>query len=327
VQLFVPHRVRVARGLVAILSVSACVSMLSCTDERHEPWQAVAARIEETCDPDSTAVLVLFDRDLFDYVRSRLPKTFEVIPFRHPDVPRHDAYVPAQLGRMFREASAATQLRPVVWVVGRRTDSPGRKHAARFADMVASSFRRLVFRETVDTFQGTLEVAWWADQPGGVTRRVDIARALAWADSVKAVGVPKPTPITRPFSRGELEIDQDTLSLYMAKLPDTSFYSIGGCSEVEITFWNASERLGGMGPGVVPVLIDHVADPNSFVRERVQEALQLVTQDERILARTGGEYITFYDKPGTPAPEIAKAWWARYRRFWAPLDTVRPDAR
>jgi hypothetical protein len=118
-----------------------------------------------------------------------------------------------------------------------------------------------------------------------------MAKAQAWAESVLVVGIPKRTPITQPFSPSELCIDPDTLSSYIAKLPDTSFYSIGGCSEAEITIWDASERLGAMGPGVVPVLIDHIADPNPLVRQRVQEALFYATQDERILARSGSEYI------------------------------------
>ncbi len=168
-------------------------------------------------------------------------------------------------------------------------------------------------------------MSWWVDRPWGVSQRVSIAQALAWADSAKATGVPKPTPIRRPFSRNELQIDPDTLNLYLSKLPDTSFYSIGGCSEVETVFWNASDRLASMGPGVVPVLIDHISDSNPFVRERVQEALQSATQDERILARTGGEYIAFY-KPGTSAPEVAKAWWVKFGRFWPP-GSIRPGAR
>lgn len=154
---------------------------------------------------------------------------------RHPDVPQHDAFVPLQLGRMYREGSAVTGRCPDVWVVGRRSISPGRKRAARFADMVASMLRRQVFRDSLDTFQGRLEFSRWVDRPGGVALRADMAQAQAWAESVLAVGIPKPTPITRPFSPSELQIDPDTLSFYIAKLPDTSFYSIGGCSDVEIT--------------------------------------------------------------------------------------------
>ncbi len=150
-----------------------------------------------------------------------------------------------------------------------------------------------------------------------------MSRAQAYADSVLAGGIPKPIPITRPFTPSELEIDPDTLSFYVARLADTSFYSIGGCSEVEIAVWNASERLGQLGPGVVPVLIQRTADPNPFVLERVQEALLLATQDERILARTNGEYLRFIDQPASSSRNIVGAWWAKFGRYWVPADSTR----
>ena len=78
-----------------------------------------------------------------------------------------------------------------------------------------------------------------------------------------------------------------------------------------------------MGPGVVPVLVGRIADANPFVRERVQEALLLATQDERIMARSGGEYIKFYDQ-SDPPPEVVKAWWAKFGHFWVSADTSLP---
>ena len=129
--------------------------------------------------------------------------------------------------------------------------------------------------------------------------------------------------IKRYFRSEGLAIDPDTLSFYVAHLADTSFYSIGGCSDVEIVLWTASERLGQMGPGVVPVLVKRVADPNPFVRERVQEALMMATQDERVMARTQGEYLTFYDQPTRSGRDIVAEWWAKFGHFWLPADSVR----
>lgn len=185
------RRSRLLGALLAILSVFTWVWMLSCTDARKEPWRALVARIASTSDPDSTTVVVLFDDDLFKYVRSRLAKRFKVVPFRHPAVPLSDAFLPLQVGRMYREASAATADRPEVWVVGRRTGSTGRKHAARFADMAAFMNRRRVLRDSLDTFQGTLELSRWVDQPGGVAQRVAMLRGQAWADSVLAARGPQ----------------------------------------------------------------------------------------------------------------------------------------
>src|SRR4026209_2339526 len=86
----------------------ACVCVLSCTDARKEPWRALTARIASTSDPDSTAVVVLFDGDLFEYVHSRLPKAFRVVPFQRAAVPQSDAFLPSQVGRMYRDELAVT---------------------------------------------------------------------------------------------------------------------------------------------------------------------------------------------------------------------------
>jgi hypothetical protein len=272
-------------------------------------------------------VLVLFDEDLYGYVHSELPKGFKTVPLRYLDVPQSDSLTRPQLGRIYRDAATATASYPDLWVVNRHSGSIGRERAARFADLAAAMLRRRVLRDSLDTPQGKLEFSRWVDRPGGVARRQEIAQTRAWVESVLAVGLPKRTPITRPFSASELLINPDTLGFYLAKLPDTSFYSIGGCSDVEIIDWNAPAKLGAMGPGAVPPLLDRITDPNSFVRERVQEALLYATQDERILARTGGEYIKFYDQPSTPPENIVRAWWGKFGRFWASADTVREDRR
>jgi hypothetical protein len=151
--------------------------------------------------------------------------------------------------------------------------------------------------------------------------------AFAYADSVMAAGIPRRTPIARAFTPIELQINLDTLSIYMSRLPDTSFYSIGGCSEVEIISWTAVEKLASLGPGVVPVLIEQLSDPDPFVRERVEEALMSATQDERILARSGGEYMVFYDQQAVPPREIAAAWWKKYGHFWSAADSTLRRSR
>jgi hypothetical protein len=102
-----PMRFRFA-GLLAIVLVAICACVLRPADGGEQPWRGLAKRIMSTGRPDSTAVLVLFDEDVVESLRSRLPKSFKVVPFRHPDVPRHDEFVPAQLGQLYREASAAT---------------------------------------------------------------------------------------------------------------------------------------------------------------------------------------------------------------------------
>ena len=290
-----PMRLRIVATL-AIVLVAICTCGLQPAGGGEEPWRGLAKRIMSTSRSDSTAVLVLFDDDLVQGLRSRLPQSFKIVLFRHPDVLHHDTYVPAQLGQMYREASAATGNYPDVWVVGRPSGSIGRRRAPRFADMAVSMIRSRVLRDSIKTSRGTVEFSRWVDRPGGAEQRAEMRRAQAYADSALAGGIPKPTPITRPFALSELQINRDTLSYFVARLADTSFYSIGGCSEVELVFWDVSEGLGRLGPGVVPVLVARIGDPNPFVCERVQEALLLATQDERILARTNGDYLKFYDQ-------------------------------
>ena len=317
-----PIRLRPA-DLFAIALVASCVYAPQRAAGAKDPLRGLAKRIMSTSTPDSTAVLVLFDEDLLDGLRSRLPQAFKVVPFRHADVPHHDAFSPAQRGQMYRAASAATENYPEVWVVGRRSGSEARMRAARFADQAASMIRTPALRGSVQTAQGTVEFSRWVDRPGGVAWRAGMRLGQAYADSVLAAGPPKRVPITGPFSPSELEVDPDTLSYFLGRLADTSFYSIGGCSEVEIVMWTASERLGQLGPGAVPALVNRIADPDPFVRERVQEALLLATQDERILARTDGEYLKFYDQPASAPRDVVRAWWTKYGPYWAPADSTR----
>lgn len=287
-----------------------------------DPWRALVKRITATSQADSTAVLVLFDDDVIQALRSRLPQTFTIIPFRLADIPGHDAYVTPQLGQMYQEASAAMQNCSDVWVVGRVAGPAGRSRAARFAYMAASVNRNRVLRDSVLTSRGEVAVSRWVDRPGGAAQRAQMRQAMAFADSVLARGTPEIIPITRPFTPAELALDPDTLSFYVTELADTSFYTIGGCPGVELVFWNASERLGQMGPGIVPVLVKHIADPSPFVRERVQEALLYATQQDRILARTGGEYIKFYDQPSRSPLDLVEAWWAKYGHYWTVGDST-----
>jgi len=204
-------------GLIAIVSVAICVCALEAADAGDDPSSRLAEKIMSTSHPDSTAVLVLFDEDLVQGLRSRLPQPFKVVPFRHPDVPHHDAFVPAQLGQMYREASAATWSCSDVWVIGRLAGPTGRRRATGFADMAASMVRSRVLRDSLKTSRGMVTFSRWVDRPGGAAQRAETRRALEHADSVLARGIPKPTPITRPFTLSELQLNRDTLSYFVAR--------------------------------------------------------------------------------------------------------------
>ncbi len=303
----------------AVFSVAATACSPHAATSSPDPLRGLVRRIVATRRPDSTAVLVVLDTDLLADLRARLPRSIAVVQISLPS----EAPTPAQIGQMFRETSAATTHYTDVWVVGHPSGPGVSRRAAAVAEMSARMSRTRVLGDSVRTSRGTVTFAQWVDLPGGVARRAETHRALAYADSILAHGDPKPVPITRPFTRSELAVDRDTVAYYVAQLADTSFYSIGGCSEVEIVVWSASEKLGQMGPGIVPVLVRQIADPNPFVRERVQEALLLATQDERVLARTGGDYLKFYDQPERSPRDIVETWWSKFGRFWMPADSTR----
>ncbi|NOT32655.1 MAG: hypothetical protein HOP12_00620 [Candidatus Eisenbacteria bacterium] len=305
--------------LAMILLVAGYACFRVYADVTKEPWRAMVERIASESDPDSTAVIVPFDPDPFVYYNSRLPNPFKVVPFRHPDVPFHDDYRPLQLGGMYRQATVSTLGFRDVWVVVRSPNSAIRKRAVRFAEQAGGWLRQLETRDSLDSFQGKLRFTHWTNRPSGTADRAEMEAGMRWADSVLALGPPRRERISRPFTRDELFVNPETLAVYLALLADTSFYSIGGCGEIEIQFWNASERLGQLGPGVVPVLIDRITDPDEHVRDRAREALLLATQDDRILARTGGEYLELH-QPRAESRASAQEWWTRYRGFWTPAE-------
>jgi hypothetical protein len=264
-------------------------------------------------------VLVVADRALLEDLLDLSSRAIAVLPIALPS----SAPTPAQIGQMFRETSAATLKYTDIWVVGGSQDPKTSRRAGAVAEMAARMSRARVLRDSVKTSRGTVTFSRWVDFPGGVAQRIETRRALAAADSLLARGVPKRLPITTPFTRSDLALDRDTVAYFVGRLADTSFYSIGGCSEVEIVTWDASEKLGQMGPGVVPILVKRIADPDPFVRERVQDALLFATQDERILARTGGDYLKFYDQPEGSARGIVEAWWSKFGHFWTSADSTR----
>jgi hypothetical protein len=115
-------------------------------------------------------------------------------------------------------------------------------------------------------------------------------------------------------------VDRDTLALYLGRLGDRSFYRHYGDEDEPGTLWIAAERLGQLGPGVIPALMARVDAPDEHERMLVHFALMLASHDEAILARTGGEYAdpegVLEGAPHDRNAAIARAWWAKHRHFW-----------
>ncbi|MCC6349983.1 MAG: hypothetical protein IT347_10395 [Candidatus Eisenbacteria bacterium] len=320
---------RTGPGLVRLIGVAAVAAVVCGSGARAaarpDPLRGLAARIEAGAHPESSAVIVVSDEDLGRALRALLPRSIAVVPFWPAGVRRAGPVEPALAGRLFRAASAATANATDLWVVGysRPSDPPATRRTDAFADRAAAPGRRRVARDSLGTPRGLVTISRWLDLPGGLAQRDRIRRGMAYAESVLAHGGSTRTVITQPFTRGDLAFDADSAAWYLAHLADTTLYSIGGCSDVQTLSWDSSEKLGRMGPGIVPLLLKRMGDPDHFVRERVQDALLFVTQDERILARTGGEYVKFYDQPDRAPRDVAAAWWAKFGRFWTPADSTR----
>lgn len=171
----------------------------------------------------------------------------------------------------------------------------------KWADNDAMGLRPMIWSAAVSI----MVCAWW---PSTSAAGADPLRGLA-----KRI-----VSTSRPDSAAVLLVSDDRL---LEKLR-SRLRSLEASSQSTIS-WNASEKLGQMGPGVVPVLVPRIADPNRFVRERVQDALLFATQDERILARTVGDYLKFYEQPARSPQEIVEAWWKKFGRYWTLADTTR----
>lgn len=151
-----------------VLLIGAYADFRYYIDYTKERWRDVVARVAAVSAPESTAVIVTFDPDPFEFYNQRLPHRYRVVPFAHPDVPFHDAWTDAQLAEMDRAVRDATRDAADVWVVIRSPNSPPRKLVARMADSVAASGRELALRDSLDSYQGKLRIRRWRSVDRGV---------------------------------------------------------------------------------------------------------------------------------------------------------------
>jgi hypothetical protein len=48
-----------------------------------------------------------------------------------------------------------------------------------------------------------------------------------------------------------------------------------------------------------------------------------LSQTDRHMVRTNGEYLKFHDQPASSPRDIVGAWWAKFGHYWAPADSTR----
>ncbi|WP_404474169.1 hypothetical protein [Vreelandella venusta] len=84
---------------------------------------------------------------------------------------------------------------------------------------------------------------------------------------------------------------EEEAAYYVSRLADRRFVSSYGDGDNPKTWYIAAERLGEIGLPAVPLLFAQLATQNAYEQMLVLYALQLATQDPRLMARTRGDYI------------------------------------
>lgn len=114
--------------------------------------------------------------------------------------------------------------------------------------------------------------------------------------------------------------DEDKAHYYASRLADRGFVDVYGGEEHPRVWYIAAEQLGQLGKPAVPVLYALIDTQDEYELMLVLYALQLATQDARLMAETNGEYVqltTSLDPTAnTVNREIALRWWEQHGWQW-----------
>lgn len=114
--------------------------------------------------------------------------------------------------------------------------------------------------------------------------------------------------------------EEDKVHYYASRLADRSFIDVYGDEEHRKVWYIAAEQLGQIGAPAVPVLYALIDTRDEYELMLVLYALQLATQDARLMATTGGEYVRLTTSLEPTANsvnrEIALRWWEQHGWRW-----------
>ena len=114
--------------------------------------------------------------------------------------------------------------------------------------------------------------------------------------------------------------EEDKVHFYASRLADRGFVDVYGGEEHPRVWYIAAEQLGQIGSPAVPVLYALIDTRDEYELMLVLYALQLATQDARLMAETGGEYVqlTTSLEPAANSVnrEIALRWWEEHGWRW-----------
>ncbi|WP_111414699.1 hypothetical protein [Billgrantia lactosivorans] len=109
---------------------------------------------------------------------------------------------------------------------------------------------------------------------------------------------------------------EDEVHYYISRLADRRFIDVYGGTEHPRVWYIAAERLGQIGEPAVPLLFTLLDTGNEYELMLALYALQLATQDPRLMARTGGDYVRLTtaldENANAENRRIALEWWQRH---------------
>ena len=114
--------------------------------------------------------------------------------------------------------------------------------------------------------------------------------------------------------------EEDKVHYYASRLADRGFVDVYGDEEHPRVWYIAAEQLGQLGQPAVPVLYALIDTRDEYELMLVLYALQLATQDARLMTATGGEYVrlttSLEPTANTANREIALKWWEEHGWRW-----------
>ena len=114
--------------------------------------------------------------------------------------------------------------------------------------------------------------------------------------------------------------EEDKVHYYASRLADRRFVDVYGGEEHPRVWYIAAEQLGQIGQPAVPVLYSLIDTRDEYELMLVLYALQLATQDARLMAETGGAYVqltTSLEPTANSANrDIALRWWEEHGWRW-----------
>ncbi|QOR39522.1 hypothetical protein HNO52_14095 [Billgrantia diversa] len=114
--------------------------------------------------------------------------------------------------------------------------------------------------------------------------------------------------------------EEDEVHYYISRMADRRFIDVYGGEEHPRVWYIAAERLGQIGEPAVPMLFTLLDTHDEYELMLALYALQLATQDPRLMSQTGGDYVrlaTALDEGANAENRtIALEWWGRHGWRW-----------